>query len=71
MNTFSRIGLLGSVDVEFTDRVSAGELLSYKVQQTRVHGELSRFAVSAHVGERVVAQGTLVGAGGGRLEGIS
>ena len=69
MKTFSRIGLLALVDVELTGRVSAGELLSYKVQQTRVHGELSHFTVSAHVGEQVVARGTLVGAGGGRLEG--
>ena len=71
MQTFSRIGLLASVDVELIGRVSAGELLCYKVQQTRVHGELARFAVSAHVGERLVVRGTTVGARGGRLEGIS
>lgn len=66
---FTRIGLLALVDVTFSDRVSAGELLCYKVKQTRVYSNLSHFTVSANVGEQLIAKGTLVGARGGKLEG--
>jgi 3-hydroxymyristoyl/3-hydroxydecanoyl-(acyl carrier protein) dehydratase len=61
LNMFSVPGLLASVDVELVDRVRASELLRYQVQLTRTHGELSHFAVSAHVDERLIAQGALVG----------
>ena len=64
----SRMGLLASVDVEVTGRVCAGELLRYEVEQTHVLGELSRFAVRACVGERVVLRGAIVGA---RFEGTA
>ena len=66
--TVSRMGLSASVDVEVTGRVCAGELLRYEVKQTHVLGELSRFAVRACVGERVVLHGTMVGA---RFEGAA
>ena len=68
LKTFSRIGLLASVDVELMGRVSASELLRYQVKLTRVHGELSHFAVSARVDERLVARGALVGSEAKRLE---
>ena len=62
MNTASRIGMLASVDVEVVGRVRAGELLEYKVEQTRVLENLSRFTVQASVETQVVAHGTIVGA---------
>lgn len=68
--SFSRVGLLAFVDVEIIGKVIAGELLSYEIQQIKAHGELSQFTVSANVGEQKVAQGTLVGSEGTRLEGI-
>ena len=71
MKTFSRIGMLALVDIEVTGRVRAGELLRYEVQQTRVFGKLSRFAVNACVGKRVIVRGTMVGAMGVRLEGTA
>lgn len=67
--SFSRIGLLAFVDVKIIGKVIAGELLSYKIQQVKTHGELSHFAVSANVGGQTVAQGTLVGSEGARMEG--
>ena len=67
MNTTSRIGMLASVDVEVVGQVRAGELLQYKVEQTRVLGGLSHFAVQAFVETQVVAHGTMVGA---QLEGF-
>lgn len=68
--SFSRIGLLAFVDVDIIGKVIAGELLSYEIQQIKAHGELSQFAVSAHIGEQIVAQGILVGSQGSRSEGI-
>ena len=62
MNTASNIGMLASVDVEVVSRVRAGELLEYKVEQTHVLENLSRFAVQASVETQVVAHGTIVGA---------
>ena len=62
MNNASRIGMLASVDVEVVGRVRAGELLEYKVEQTHVLENLSRFAVQASVETQVVAHGTIVGA---------
>ncbi len=62
MNTASRIGMLASVDVEVVSRVRVGELLEYKVEQTHVLENLSRFAVQASVDTQVVAHGTIVGA---------
>ena len=62
MNAAARIGMLASVDVEILGRVRAGELLEYKVEQTHVLGNLSRFAVQASVETQVVAHGTIVGA---------
>ena len=67
MNTTSRIGMLASVDVEVVGQVQAGELLQYKVEQTRVLGGLSHFAVQASVETQAVAYGTMVGA---QLEGF-
>ena len=61
LKTLSRIGLLASVDVELMGQVSASELLCYHVKLTRTHGELSHFAVSAYVDERLIARGALVG----------
>jgi 3-hydroxymyristoyl/3-hydroxydecanoyl-(acyl carrier protein) dehydratase len=66
IKTFSQLGMLASVDVEVTDSVCAGDVLGYKVEQTRVFRGLSRFTVSAFVDKRRVAHGTIVGA---RLEG--
>jgi len=68
MKTFSKMGLLASVDVEVTGRVSAGELLHYEVRRSHVLGALSRFAVRACVGDRVVVRGAIVGA---QLEGTA
>lgn len=68
MKISSKIGLLASVDIEVTGRVCAGDLLRYEARRSHVFGELSRFAVRACVGERVVVRGTLVGA---RLEGTA
>ena len=62
MNAASRIGMLASVDIEVVGRVRAGELLEYKVEQTRVIGGLCRFAVQASVESRIIAHGTIVGA---------
>lgn len=62
MNAASKIGMLASVDVEVVGRVRAGELLEYKVEQTHVLENLSRFAVQASVEAQVVTQGTIVGA---------
>ena len=62
MNATSRIGMLASVDVEVVGRVRAGELLEYKVEQTRVIEGLCRFAVQASVESRIIAHGTIVGA---------
>ncbi len=62
MKTFSRIGLLASVDVEVIGRVCAGELLRYEVRRSHVLGELSRFTVRACVGEREIVHGAIVGA---------
>ena len=64
----SRIGMLASVDVEITNKVQAGDLLRYKVEQTHVLESLTRFAVQASVDTQMVAHGTIVGA---QLEGIS
>ena len=66
--TASRIGVLASVDVTIIGQVRAGELLRYKVEQTRVLGGLFRFAVQASVETQIVAHGTITGA---QLEGIS
>jgi len=71
MKPFTRIGMLASVDVEVTGRISVGELLRYQVKQTRVFGELSRFQVDALVGERVIVHGIIVGATGVHLEGTA
>jgi 3-hydroxymyristoyl/3-hydroxydecanoyl-(acyl carrier protein) dehydratase len=60
--TLARIGLLGSVDVEISGRVAAGQLLSYKVQQTQVYNALTHFKAHAYVGDRLIAQGVLIGA---------
>jgi 3-hydroxymyristoyl/3-hydroxydecanoyl-(acyl carrier protein) dehydratase len=68
MKTFSKMGLLASVDVEVIGRVCAGELLRYEVRRSHVLGALSRFAVRAHVGERVIVHGAIVGA---QLEGTA
>ncbi len=68
MKTFSKMGLLASVDVAVTGRVCAGELLRYEVRRSHVLGELSRFTVRACVGERVVVHGAIVGA---QLEGTA
>ena len=68
MKTFSKMGLLASVDVEVTGQVCAGELLRYEVRRSHVLGELSRFTVRACVGERVVVHGAIVGA---QLEGTA
>ena len=62
MSTASRMGMLASVDVEVVGRVRAGELIEYKVEQTHVLENLSRFAVQASVETQVVAHGTIVGA---------
>lgn len=62
MNAASRIGMLASVDVEILGRVQAGELLEYKVEQTRVIERLCRFVVQASVESRIIAHGTIVGA---------
>lgn len=62
MNDTSRIGMLASVDVEVLGRVRAGDLLEYKVEQTHVLENLSRFAVQASVEAQIVAHGTIVGA---------
>lgn len=62
MNTASRIGMLASVDIEVVGRVRAGELVEYKVEQTHVLENLSRFAVQASVETQVIAHGTIVGA---------
>lgn len=62
MNAASRIGMLASVDIEVVDRVRAGELVEYKVEQTRVIGRLCRFAVQASVESRIIVHGTIVGA---------
>ena len=62
MNAASRIGMLASVDVEVVGRVQVGELLEYKVEQTHILENLSRFAVQASVETQVVAHGTIVGA---------
>ena len=67
MNTASRIGMLASVDIEVVSQVQAGDLLQYSVEQTRVLGGLSHFAVQASVETQVVAHGTMVGA---QLEGF-
>ena len=61
MDAASRIGMLASVDIEVVGRVRAGELLEYKVEQTRVIGKLCRFAVQASVESRIIAHGTIVG----------
>ena len=66
--SFSRIGLLAFVDIDITGKVIAGDLLCYEIQQVKTHGELSHFAVSAKIGEQIVAQGTLVGSEGARSE---
>ena len=62
MNAASRIGMLASVDVEVVGRVRVGELLEYKVEQTRVIGGLCRFVVQASVESKIIAHGTIVGA---------
>ena len=62
MNVASRIGMLASVDIEIVGQVRAGELLRYRVDQTRVLENLSRFSVQAFVEAQVVAHGTIVGA---------
>lgn len=62
MDIASRIGMLASVDVEVVGQVRAGELLEYKVVQTHVLENLSRFVVQASVETQVVAHGTIVGA---------
>lgn len=62
MKTFSKMGLLASIDIEVTGRVCAGELLRYEVRRSHVLGELSRFTVRACVGERVIVHGAMVGA---------
>ena len=67
MNAASRIGMLASVDIEVVSQVQAGDLLQYSVEQTRVLGGLSHFAVQASVETQVVAHGTMVGA---QLEGF-
>jgi 3-hydroxymyristoyl/3-hydroxydecanoyl-(acyl carrier protein) dehydratase len=67
MNAASRIGMLASVDIEVVSQVQAGDLLQYSVEQTRVLGGLSHFAVQASVETQVVAHGMMVGA---QLEGF-
>ena len=62
MNVPSGIGMLASVDIEIVGQVRAGELLRYRVDQTRVLENLSRFSVQAFVEAQVVAHGTIVGA---------
>ena len=62
MNVASRIGMLASVDIEIVGQVRAGELLRYRVEQTRVLENLSRFSVQAFVEAQVVAHGTIVAA---------
>jgi 3-hydroxymyristoyl/3-hydroxydecanoyl-(acyl carrier protein) dehydratase len=61
-NVATRIGMLASVDIEIVGQVRAGELLRYRVEQTRVLENLSRFSVQAFVEAQVVAHGTIVGA---------
>ncbi len=62
MREVPKIGMLASVDVEVTGQVRSGELLQYRVKQTRLFGALIHYAVQASVETRVIAQGTLVGA---------
>lgn len=62
------VDMLAAVDVKVLGRVAAGDLLRYELELTRVIREMSRFAIRAHVDDRTVAQGTLVGA---RVEGIA
>ena len=62
MKAVPKIGMLASVDVEVTGQVRSGELLQYRVKQTRLFGALIHYTVQASVETRVIAQGTLVGA---------
>ena len=62
MKEVPKIGMLASVDVEVTGQVRSGEVLQYRVKQTRLFGALIHYAVQASVETRVIAHGTLVGA---------
>ena len=64
METMSRIGLLGSVEIKISGRASMGQSLLYKVQQSQMYGALSYFKAYAFIGENQIAYGTLVGASG-------
>lgn len=58
----SPMGLLASVSVEIQGVARPGECLRYHVTQTHTLDGLSRFGVSAHVKERTIALGAIVGA---------
>lgn len=70
METISRVGLLGSVDVEILGRVSIGQLLLYEVQQTMVYGGLAHFSTKAFNNGELIAQGILIGTSGDKLGGV-
>ena len=58
------MGLLAAVSVEVQGAAGPGDDLRYRAVRTHSVGELSRFRVSAHVGGRLIASGTIVGAAG-------
>ena len=61
INTLSRIGLLGSIDVEITGKACMGEMIIYQVQQTQTFGNLSYFETNAYVSENKIAKGKMIG----------
>lgn len=58
------IGLLAAVSVDVQGAARPGDDLRYRAVRTHSVGRLSRFRVSAHVGGRLIASGTMVGADG-------
>ena len=60
----SDMGLLAAVGVEIQGVARPGDDLRYRVERTHAVGELSRFGVSAHVEDRLIASGTIVGTAG-------
>jgi 3-hydroxymyristoyl/3-hydroxydecanoyl-(acyl carrier protein) dehydratase len=56
------IGLSASVEINILDRVPPGETLTFQSQENFVFNDKRHYNVKAFLGEKVIAEGTMIGA---------